>query len=86
LTVRRQALRSDHGHEHGHEADGTVAIVTGGNGGLGMARGLVAAGARVVVGRDHDKSLAAVAEIVALGPGGALAIDTDVTEEAALIS
>jgi 2-deoxy-D-gluconate 3-dehydrogenase len=62
---------------------GKVAIVTGGNGGigLGMARGLAAAGARVVVaGRNHDKSLRAVAELSQLGTGGALAIDVDVTD------
>ena len=59
---------------------GKVAIVTGGNGGigLGMARGLAAAGARVVVaGRNREKSLAAVAQ---LGKD-ALAIETDVTDE-----
>jgi len=63
---------------------GKVAIVTGGNGGigLGMARGLAAAGARVVVAaRNRDKSARAVAELSALGPGGALAIEADVTEE-----
>jgi 2-deoxy-D-gluconate 3-dehydrogenase len=62
---------------------GKVAIVTGGNGGigLGMARGLAAAGARVVIaGRNHDKSLRAVAELSQLGAGGALAIDVDVTD------
>ena len=45
---------------------GRVAIVTGGNGGigLGMARGLAAAGAKVVVaGRNRDKSAAAAKEI-----------------------
>jgi len=45
---------------------GRVAIVTGGNGGigLGMARGLVAAGATVVVAaRDRAKSEAAVAAL-----------------------
>ena len=44
---------------------GRVAVVTGGNGGigLGMARGLAAAGAAVVIaGRDQDKSKAAVSE------------------------
>jgi len=43
-----------------------VAIVTGGNGGigLGMARGLARAGARVVVAaRNADKSKAAVREL-----------------------
>jgi 2-deoxy-D-gluconate 3-dehydrogenase len=62
---------------------GKVAIVTGGNGGigLGMARGLATAGARVVVaGRNHDKSLRAAAELSQLGAGGALAIDVDVTD------
>jgi 2-deoxy-D-gluconate 3-dehydrogenase len=64
---------------------GKVAIVTGGNGGigLGMARGLAGAGARVVVaGRNHDKSVRAVAELERLRPCGALAVDVDVTDEA----
>ena len=59
---------------------GKVAIVTGGNGGigLGMARGLAAAGARVVVAaRDARKSETAVRELGA----GALAIPVDVTDE-----
>ena len=45
---------------------GRVAIVTGGNGGigLGMARGLASAGARVVVAaRNAEKSRAALAEL-----------------------
>jgi len=66
---------------------GKVAIVTGGNGGLGlgMARGLAAAGARIVVaGRNRDKSLRAVAELEQLGAGGALAIEADVTDQAAV--
>jgi 2-deoxy-D-gluconate 3-dehydrogenase len=45
---------------------GRVAVVTGGNGGigLGMARGLAAAGARVVVAaRDAGKAEAAVAKL-----------------------
>ena len=70
---------------------GKVAIVTGGNGGigLGMARGLAGAGARVVVAaRNEEKSSAAVRELQALG-AGALAIGVDVTDEksvAALVS
>ena len=59
---------------------GKVAIVTGGNGGigLGMARGLAAAGAKVVIaGRNRDKSLAAAAQI----GKAALAIEVDVTGE-----
>ncbi|MGH7392489.1 MAG: SDR family NAD(P)-dependent oxidoreductase [Candidatus Rokuibacteriota bacterium] len=62
---------------------GRVAIVTGGNGGigLGMARGLAAAGARVVVaGRNAAKSKAAVAELARLGPDP-LAIEVDVALE-----
>jgi 2-deoxy-D-gluconate 3-dehydrogenase len=62
---------------------GKVAIVTGGNGGigLGMARGLASAGARVVVAaRNKEKSSAAVRELQALG-AGALGIRVDVTEE-----
>ena len=58
-----------------------AAIVTGGNGGigLGMARGLAAAGASVVVaGRDQDKSKAAVSELEGLGDR-ALAVAVDVT-------
>jgi 2-dehydro-3-deoxy-D-gluconate 5-dehydrogenase len=67
---------------------GKVAIVTGGNGGLGlgMARGLAGAGARVVVAaRNRDKSLRAAAELEALRPGGgALAVEVDVTDEASV--
>ncbi len=65
---------------------GRVAIVTGGNGGigLGMARGLAGAGARVIVaGRNTDKSQAAVRELAGLG-AEAYAIEADVTEEAAV--
>jgi 2-deoxy-D-gluconate 3-dehydrogenase len=65
---------------------GRVAIVTGGNGGigLGMARGLAAAGARVVVaGRDQTKSRAAVEDLTGRG-AEAHAIAVDVTDEAAV--
>jgi 2-dehydro-3-deoxy-D-gluconate 5-dehydrogenase len=63
---------------------GRVAIVTGGNGGigLGMARGLAEAGARIVVAaRNEEKSATAVRELAKLG-GDAHAITTDVTDEA----
>jgi 2-deoxy-D-gluconate 3-dehydrogenase len=63
-----------------------VAIVTGGNGGigLGMARGLARAGARVVIAaRNRDKSNAAVAELRALG-SKPVAISVDVTDEASV--
>ena len=65
---------------------GRVAIVTGGNGGigLGMARGLSNAGARVVIAaRDAGKSRAAVQELTARG-GEAHAVATDVTDEGAV--
>jgi 2-deoxy-D-gluconate 3-dehydrogenase len=63
---------------------GRIAIVTGGNGGigLGMARGLGQAGAAIVVaGRNAEKSAAAVRELEGLG-ATAVAITVDVTEEA----
>lgn len=63
--------------------EGKVAIVTGGNGGigLGLARGLAAAGAEVIVaGRDEKKSAAAVAELSKRGPAAAHAIPVDVTD------
>jgi 2-deoxy-D-gluconate 3-dehydrogenase len=62
---------------------GRVALVTGGNGGigLGMARGLAAAGAAVMVaGRNDGKNRAAVAELSRLGRASAVAVD--VTDEA----
>jgi len=65
------------------ELKGKVAVVTGGNGGigLGMAKGLAGAGARVVVAaRNQDKSQAAVGEIARLG-GEAIAVAIDVADE-----
>jgi 2-deoxy-D-gluconate 3-dehydrogenase len=65
---------------------GKVAIVTGGNGGigLGMARGLADAGASIaVVGRNEAKSQAAVADLKARGVK-ALAVSADVTDKAAV--
>ncbi|OLB99604.1 MAG: 2-deoxy-D-gluconate 3-dehydrogenase [Candidatus Rokubacteria bacterium 13_1_40CM_68_15] len=67
---------------------GKVAVVTGGNGGigLGMARGLAAAGAQIVVAaRNREKSRVAVAEIERRG-GTAIALDVDVTSEASVES
>ena len=63
---------------------GKVALVTGGNGGigLGMAKGLARAGATVALaGRNAAKSADAVAAIEALG-GNAIAVEADVTDEA----
>jgi len=68
------------------DLSGKVAVVTGGNGGLGlaMARGLAAAGARIVVAaRNAEKSQAAVAELRALGPDP-IALTADVTDEASV--
>jgi len=62
---------------------GKVAIVTGGNGGigLGMARGLASAGARVIVAaRNASKSESAVRELKALG-SDAFALAVDVADE-----
>ena len=52
------------------DLSGKVAVVTGGNGGigLGMARGLAKAGADIaVVGRNEAKSAAAAADLRACG-------------------
>jgi len=63
---------------------GKVAIVTGGNGGIGLAyaRGLVGAGARVAIwGRNTDKNTAAQLELKELG-GNVAAFICDVTDSA----
>jgi 2-dehydro-3-deoxy-D-gluconate 5-dehydrogenase len=68
------------------DLNGKVAIVTGGNGGigLGMARGLAEAGAAIaVVGRNEAKSIAAAAGLKQLG-ASAISITTDVTDKAAV--
>jgi NAD(P)-dependent dehydrogenase (short-subunit alcohol dehydrogenase family) len=61
-----------------------VAVVTGGNAGLGlaMAKGLVKAGAKVALwGRNAQKNAVAVAELEALG-GEVAAFACDVTDDA----
>ncbi|WFL76863.1 SDR family oxidoreductase [Altererythrobacter arenosus] len=66
------------------DLSGKVAVVTGGNGGLGlaMARGLVKAGADVAIwGRNADKNRAACEELGALGGGQAAAFSCDVLED-----
>lgn len=66
------------------DLSGRAALVTGGNGGigLGMALGLAQAGAKVMVaGRDTAKNAAAVADIRKAG-GTAEAIVCDVTKKA----
>ncbi|MFM7350370.1 MAG: SDR family NAD(P)-dependent oxidoreductase [Erythrobacter sp.] len=67
------------------DLSGRTAIVTGGNGGLGlaMARGLAKAGADVaILARNPDKNAAAVAELAPLGKGDVLALTCDVAEDA----
>src|SRR5579863_6867647 len=68
------------------DLNGKVAIVTGGNGGigLGMARGLAAAGASIaIVGRNEAKSAEAVAGLVK-GGHKAVAVAADVADETAV--
>ncbi|WP_338314356.1 SDR family NAD(P)-dependent oxidoreductase, partial [Bradyrhizobium sp. TM239] len=63
-----------------------VAVVTGGNGGIGLgrARGLPDAGADIaVVGRNEAKSKAAVEDLRQRGVK-AIAVATDVTDRAAI--
>ena len=68
------------------DLSGKVAVVTGGNGGIGfgMARGLAQAGATVaVVGRNEDKNARAVEELIGVGARAA-AFAADVTDETAV--
>ena len=64
---------------------GRVALVTGGNGGigLGIARGLAKAGASLIIAaRNPAKNAAAVAELTALG-AACQSVEVDVADEAA---
>ena len=65
---------------------GRVALVTGGNGGigLGMAKGLAAADAMVAIaGRNAAKNAAAAAGLESLG-ARAISIEADITDEASV--
>jgi NAD(P)-dependent dehydrogenase (short-subunit alcohol dehydrogenase family) len=67
---------------------GKVALITGGNGGigLGMAEGLAAAGARVAIwGQNPEKNAKAEATLRALG-GEVLVQAVDVSDEAAVVA
>ena len=69
------------------DLSGRVALVTGGNGGIGgmFCRALAACGARVIVlGRNLARCEQVAGEIVA-GGGEADAISADVTDEAAML-
>ena len=64
---------------------GRVALITGGNGGigLGIARGLAKAGASLLIAaRNPAKNAAAVAELMALG-AACQSVEVDVADEAA---
>jgi len=66
---------------------GRVGVVTGGNGGIGLAlaRGLAKAGAGVAIwGRNKDKNVSAAAELRALG-ADAEAFECDVADEGEVI-
>jgi 2-dehydro-3-deoxy-D-gluconate 5-dehydrogenase len=68
------------------DLSGKVAVVTGGNGGigLGMARGLAEAGANIaIVGRNEAKSIAAAADLAKLGVK-AISVVADVTDPSAV--
>ena len=65
------------------DLSGKTALVTGGNGGigLGIARGLAGAGANIVVAaRNESKTEEAVSEIASLGVG-AIGVSMDVLDE-----
>ena len=66
---------------------GRVALVTGGNGGigLGMAQGMASCGAAIVIaGRDEAKAATALASLRDLGAGCAF-LTADVTQKAACV-
>src|SRR5215203_677456 len=63
--------------------DGHVALITGGNGGigLGMALGLVGAGASVVLWGTNEAKTAAAADQVRAAGGKVATVIADVSEE-----
>lgn len=66
--------------------DGRTAIITGGAGAIGgaIARGFIAAGARVAVADRDAAGVAATVEQLTLAGGDALALPLDVTDEEAV--
>src|SRR5256714_15641102 len=82
-TCRPFARNPGEKHMSHFDLSGRVAIVTGGNGGigLGMAEGLAAAGATVVLaGRNASKGADAMKQITTAS-GKAEFADVDVTDE-----
>lgn len=70
-----------------HDLTGHVALVTGGNSGIGkgMARGLHQAGASVAIwGTNAERNRATVAELSAVGAAPVAAFTVDVGDEAAV--
>jgi NAD(P)-dependent dehydrogenase (short-subunit alcohol dehydrogenase family) len=66
---------------------GRTGLITGGNGGLGLAmgRGLAKAGANVaILGRNAEKNAAALEELRSLGKGDVITLTCDVAEDAAI--
>jgi len=66
------------------DLSGRTAIITGGNGGLGlaMARGLAKAGANIAIwARNADKNAAARAELQPLGSGEVITLACDIADE-----
>jgi 2-deoxy-D-gluconate 3-dehydrogenase len=65
------------------DLSGRVAVITGGNGGigLGMAKGMAQAGASIAIGaRNKEKNANALKEIEAIG-AKAIVVETDVRDE-----
>jgi 2-dehydro-3-deoxy-D-gluconate 5-dehydrogenase len=83
MAMARKKAIATGGNMHRFDLKGKVALVTGGNGGIGegIARGLLECGAAVVIaGRNEEKNKTAVAELSKIGqPVSALALD--VTDE-----
>ena len=70
------------------DLSGRVAVITGGNGGLGlgMARGLVKAGANVAIwARNEEKNAKALLELRSFGTAEAITLTCDVAEESQIV-